>query len=275
MTSKQPTGISDRILIAGAVCFGFVDAFVLSNAWLTHGSWNLFMLGLPLAQCVLVAAWAATSKANLGLRFGLPLLTMLVSWKIVQHISGLPFESTLMAQWMTALTWVVGVVVVGARANWIREESQETGEFWKNYVRVDLKTMMMMTLAAGIAFAFVQYGRVHWQWSVNGLRSREPLILNLLGFLTGIQGLSCLGFLRSVHPRNRLYRGGLHLAVLVACSFLFGFFDTPGDWTPSVRVTLTLWLSSSAVIIFSVVVGRGLSAKLAPASQSEMEAKSL
>lgn len=275
MALKHSKGISNRILIAGGVCLGLFDAFVLSNAWLMPHSWILSMLAIALAQCVLVAAWAGTSKANLGLRFGLPLLAIWVNWKVIQHVIALPFESMWMTLWMIVLIWVVVIVLAGVRANRVIEESRDSRDFWMRYVRVDLKTMMMLTLAAGVAFAFVQYGRVHWQWSFDSLRPREFFIVNLLGFLTGIQGITCLGILCTGKPSQRLYRAGLHFAGLIAFSFLFGCCDTRVDLKTSVRETLPLWLQGNAVIIFSVVVGRGLSAKLTPASQSETQVKSI
>lgn len=261
MNLNHPAGISNQVWAVGGVGLGLINAFVLGNAWLAHPSWNLYMLAIPLTQCVLVAAWAGKSKATLGLRFIVLLATMLVSWRVVLHLLAYSFESTSGILWMLTLAWVVGLVVAGTRAYRIGEESETLGELGRNYVRIDLKTMMMFTLAAGLAFAFVQYGRVHWRWSLDELTSSDIVMFNLAGALTGIESLTCLRFLDATGFRQRILWVTLHSIVLIGCSVLFSYCVTPDFLSESIQETLTLWLSSNAILVGLVVSGRWLSRK--------------
>lgn len=255
--------------MSGALVFAFTDTFILCNAWKATPAWNLFLISIPVAQCVLVAAWATSSKSNFGIRFALPLLTMLVGWKMVQHVIALPLESMFVMQWMLVFAWAVGIVLAGTRAKWVLDEAIHFTSFWTQYLRVDLKTMLMSTLVAGLAFGFLQYGRIHWKWSIDELNSRDLIVINMLGVLTGVQALSCLALTLGGSVRRRLIRAALHLTCLVVGAVVFSYWESAGDWQSGIREVLTFWLSGNLMIISAMTIGRWLSNKSSVSSQSE------
>jgi len=176
---------------------------------------------------------------------------------------------------MLVFAWVVGIVLVGTRAKRILDEPRSSGSFWIRYFRFDLSTMLMSTLAAGLAFGFLQYGRIHWRWSFEALNSEELIVFNLLGILTGIQSLSCLWLTLTTRLRSLLSRAIVHFACLIVYGLVFSYSVASANLAASFRETLTFWLSGSIILVLVMMIGRWLSTKSLLSSQNETREASL
>lgn len=81
--------------------------------------------------------------------------------------------------------------------------------------------MMMWTLVAGLAFAWIQYGRNHWEWSWVDLQDSEMILLNSVGVLLAVSLVSTLWLASATNPRAALIRGWIALGVMNLSCWIF------------------------------------------------------
>ncbi|MCO8122014.1 hypothetical protein NHH03_09720 [Stieleria sp. TO1_6] len=155
--------------------------------FLTSGTRDILMM-LPVAQCALIAIWAATSSAHNALRFAGAIAVGVAAWISLSRISVMGFSATgsawagvlLSVQLISTLFAVYTIKCLGIGVPLQKDENNATESPERFSFR--LQTLILWTVVFAMVFAILRITQGHWGWMSAPQTQKLWLPIVIIGF---------------------------------------------------------------------------------------------
>jgi hypothetical protein len=262
------------VTIGLAICLGFHAIavwFLIRHAWFFLPDAYLWVaVALPLSQCSLAALWAVSSRANVYLRFAVPLVGAVVCWYVLTKLLPWGIGEPASAAWAISLgvqALAIVIMVNSYQRVWGFAIEGAPGASGPNRSRFafDLRTLILWTTAVALALGFIQYGRRQWLWTA-GVADWEYFdVMPMIGVFNALLAVLWLWALAAGSWQWRTAKSAITVLSIASLGFLV---SKAVGWiavgTPGIGVSelMALAAAQSILVVGSVAFVR-LSARVA------------
>ena len=228
-----------------------IDFMAVRDVWQPDGT-PFLLKAIPLAQCSLVAIWAATSRSHLLVRFFIPPCVTLAIWYLMAIIVTWDLTGGPARSWLIAL--VIQVILIALACNvyrrWmVRKTNKQAFSF-------DLRLLFIWMTVLACIFAFFQYGRLTWGWGTARSAWIHGIDVPIIGAINAL--LACICVWPFAHPplKPRLARLAAALPMLaVSCGLQRYVLARHGTLDSSIiAITVQLVIGQAFTILISLAM---------------------
>lgn len=194
----------------------FLGIMVSTRAWVLQDDWVFMTLAsLPMAQCSIVAIWAATSAAPDYLRFTIGMCAVFACWHELSTL--IASTGTTAMFWVVLLVYQTFFVLLAMLATgWARRTFAGRSQHAPKQFSFRIRTLNLWTAVVAITLTLLNFGHTHWSWDTSWMRSGVHVTVALVALLNSIVACVWNFVWHAKGVRKRLARGGVALLVLAS-----------------------------------------------------------
>ncbi|MEL6110099.1 MAG: hypothetical protein AAFU85_29145, partial [Planctomycetota bacterium] len=199
----------------------FLGIMVSTRAWVLQEDRAFMALAsLPMAQCSLIAIWAATSQAPDYVRFTLGVGAVFACWYELSTLIAWAGTGTTAMLWIVLLLYQTLFVLIGiASTRWmlryVAAQAPRTEQF-----SFRIRTLNLWTAVVAITLTFFNFGRVNWQWDLGWMRSGVHVTVAIIALLNAVVACLWSSVWHSKSVTHGLVRGGVTFLLLIVFCWL-------------------------------------------------------